>query len=159
MSVKYQLDGHRHCFSLICRARATEAPWEAVFVACNQQPADLDLLRDAILGMEKLPPSVVFTKTHFYHIDMPNGRPSPSTFRTANIKVAFGLKLGVRGILAYNIASRHLNLESALTVDVAFSFKYWAIEFVEGMKYVEKRALEVSPLVCGLIERILTKGS
>lgn len=29
MSIKYQLDGHRHWFSDICQANAAEEPWEA----------------------------------------------------------------------------------------------------------------------------------
>jgi hypothetical protein len=137
MSVKYQLDGHRHCFSLICRARASDDPWEAVFLACNQHPCDLDLLRDAILCMEEQTTDLLFKPAYFLTIATSHGRPCQSNFRTANIRIAFGLRLGVRGVLGYNTAARAMKFESTTATDAVLSYNQWAHEFVKGMKWVE----------------------
>lgn len=109
----------------------------SVFVACNQHHFDLTLLREAILDMEGKPPSMILNPAYFSEINLSNGCPFQYNLRTTNMRIAFGLKLGVRGVLSYNTAARASKLESMAASYAGFSYSAWAHEFVGGMKQVD----------------------
>lgn len=101
---KYQVDGYRPWSSLICRAHATEEPWEALFLACNQTPADYDMIRTAIgQGFAKLDRTIRCSELHFKTmLTALDGTRCSSTMRASNMHFASGMRLGLRGLLAYN---------------------------------------------------------
>lgn len=128
-------------------------PWAAVFVACNQFPADLDLLRTAILFMKGQPKPAIYPRAYFEKRDYKDRRVLPSTFRTASVTIKLGLKLGSRGVLAYSAAAAACGFEQKTSSRTPLCFIYWADEFVRGMEAVEKEMVEVSPFQAPSVHR------
>jgi hypothetical protein len=101
---KYQIDGLRHWFAQICCIHAAEEPWGALFLACNQSPMETSIIKTAISqGFEGQGASGLCVNAHFKTIK-PNddGTVSWATINSSNITFLFGIRLGHRGVLAYN---------------------------------------------------------
>lgn len=100
---KYQMDLLRPWFAQMCCAHATEEPWEALFLACNQSPMETHIIKTAITeGFEKHDAGELYNESYFKTFrTTTDGVHCWSTIRASNTTFLFGLKLGIRGFLAY----------------------------------------------------------
>lgn len=104
---KYQLEGHRLWFLQICRQHIAEEPWEALFLACNQSPIDIEIIGATISeGILKATASKVCDARYFEvteeTIQYRNFKKSKGkVLDSSNVTVLLGLKLGHAGLIAY----------------------------------------------------------
>lgn len=148
---KYQLEGHRPWFSELCRANADEQPWEALFLACNQGHADATIIRAAIAeGFFRGPTSVVCNKAYFECTSTRFNEGTSTrlnedaaasgmittkhrTLDSSNITIALGLKLGFKGLLAYN-----LTFASLAAAGYGADWLRLAERFIAAIRKIEK---------------------
>lgn len=140
---KYQLEGHGPWFSELCRPHADEQPWEALFLACNQVLADATIIRAAISeGFFRAPTSVVCNKayfkctsTRFNDEDEGSGMVTTKhrTLDSSNITIALGMKLGFKGLLAYN-----LTFASLAAAGYGADWVRLAERFITNIRQIEK---------------------
>lgn len=151
MADKYQLDTHRPWFSIICRNNATQQPWEAIFLACNQSPMDTDLIHTAIAdGFSQRSFEEICSTSYFAEIKKESsGTNCWSTLRTSNTTFAFGVKLGLFGLMAYNFTFR--TIEHAPDTSPygkgtgECRWQPWADKFVENVRAIEAKRSSSSP--------------
>lgn len=132
---KYQLDGHRPWFSKMCRIRPSSDAWYPLLLACHQSPIDTDIIHTAISFWFPLHPlEAICNPDCFTKMEQTSdGSNSWSTLRPANISATFGLKLGLRGLLAYNFTFAGIcQLRESKIV-----WSYWAKKFFSSVNAVE----------------------
>ncbi|KAJ9113915.1 hypothetical protein QFC19_000109 [Naganishia cerealis] len=101
MMDKYQLDGHQPWFSELCGRWVKEAPLEALFIACNRPSIDTTLARYAIEdGMSQKSPAELFDTRYFRYYWEITAR---WMMAPPNTTLQFGLDLGFKGLLTYNL--------------------------------------------------------
>lgn len=105
LAMKYQLDGHLPWFSWTCRKNASQYPWEGIILATNQSSMDTDLIRTAITdGFKEQGFDGLYNPAYFASIRTGiGGGKCWTTFQTCNTTIAFGIKLGLSGLMAYNL--------------------------------------------------------
>lgn len=136
----YKLNAYYPWFSQMCRSRATEQPWEAIFLACHQLPFDGDLITIAMAkGFEKQS----FCNTFYYSARFVTmaGVDSCASLDVVNIKPDLGLRLGLRGLLAYHSTFSPMPPHIGAA---PISWIYWADSFVRNMYAIEARYKLVS---------------
>lgn len=133
----YKLHAFNPWFSQICQDRAAEEPWEAIFLACNQAPFDKDLIMTAMIQGFKEQPFSTICKTIYYKETnaTEEGGECWSTLLASNIKPRLGIKLGLRGALAYQST---FNEVSSLAGSKTISWHNWADKFVRNMSDIEE---------------------
>ncbi|KAJ9101022.1 hypothetical protein QFC20_005306 [Naganishia adeliensis] len=142
---KYQLDIHQAWFSEMCSRRVIEKPLEALFLACNQPYIDTTLARAAICdGMANSSPAKLFDKSYFVHetsqysgypMDSPSNPFKLDLLNTRNTTIKFGIKLGFKGLLAYNAT---FTTVSSSTPTTSATWYDLAAKFVTNVRQVER---------------------
>lgn len=145
---KYQLDAHRPWFSQICRNHASQEPWEAIFLSTNHSPMDQLLVRSAITdGFKKHGIDGLFNPAYFKEIKYdPAGNKCWSTFRASNTTIAFGTRLGLSGLMAYNLTFGTIKNPSGMAQHgtnrkCINKWHLWADEFVQNIRDIESQRL------------------
>jgi hypothetical protein len=138
----YKLHNYRPWFSAICRTRAWQDPWDAIFIACNESPFDEDLLMHAMTkGFEKQPFSTICNPIYYEEIMTSNtGRECWKTLVASNIKPLLGLRLGVRGLMAYHTTFMAIWIKDTEKI----SWHDFAVTFVQRMREIEAAHKSVS---------------
>jgi hypothetical protein len=132
----YKLYAYHPWFSQICRAHVREEPWEAIFLACNQSPFDKDLIMAAMVEGFRHQPFSLICKPSYYKKTNITGADSEcwSALTATNIKPLFGMKLGLRGVMAYHSTFEAI---SPLPGYKTFPWYSWADKFVRSMSDME----------------------
>jgi hypothetical protein len=131
----YKLNAYYPWVSQMCKVRATEQPWEVIFLACNQLPFDRDLITVAMVKE--------FEKQSFCGVGYYNSRfmtrtgvDSCATLDVVNIKSKLGLRLGLRGLLAYHSTFSPIPPHSGAA---PIYWNYWPDCFVRNLNTIEAR--------------------
>lgn len=163
---KYQLDSSRPWFSQICRAHATEEPWEALFLGCNVFPMDKDLIRTAISeGFEEQRKETLLNRLYFTKRKYTEkGWLCWRTLEPSNVSVELGLKLGYHGLLAYNLTFGGIrNPDSTGPSDSSFpTYTSWGDDFVRHLGAIERayKIKYVKVASCRVVhDKVLTNRS
>lgn len=138
MSNKYQVDSQRPWFSRICAQCAPQKTWEALFLACNASPMEMDIIRSAIEGFDENYMDDPCDPTYFKEMRYDAEGPKCwSTIRIDNITTEFGLKLGHLGLLAYGHTFASIETTDPATCTEEESWPDYACRFVNHAKGVE----------------------
>jgi hypothetical protein len=139
----YKLNNYHPWFSQICQQCADEEPWEAIFLACNQTPFDKDLFMTAMVkGFKHKPFDTVCNPIYFEEIsETASGRGCWKTMTASNIKPLLGLRLGLRGLLAYQ---KTFSLVWPLEDTDKMHWHKWATQFAQRMQVIEAEQQAVS---------------
>lgn len=138
MMDKYQLDGHQPWFSDMCGRYVNEEPIEGLFLACNRPCIDTTLARYAITdGIPKKTAAQLYNKRYFLSgcwSDSTSGSSSTPypVLAPTNMKAKFGLRLGFKGLLAYNLTFAKLK-----TTPIP-DWHNLAIKFVANARLIEQ---------------------
>lgn len=133
MMDKYQRDGHQHWFSDMCGRYIKEQPLEALFLACNRPIVDTTLVRYAIAdGLSTKNGADVYQERYFLLKTFTNTSSALNrVLAPSNMRAKFGLALGFKGLLAYNLT--FAKLESLSQPD----WQALAIQFVENARHID----------------------
>lgn len=145
MMDKYQLDGHQPWFSHMCGRWVKEDPLAALFLACNRPCIDTTPARYAIEdGMSAKPCAELYDKRYF-RSDWENIT-ARWILAPPNMTLEFGLRLGFKGLLAYNLTFadiRDYNPERSVAAKMedksAPKWRELALRFVENARQIDQR--------------------
>lgn len=137
LAEKFHLDGHLPWFSKICCMWAIKKPWEALFFACNLPMAEVDIIRAAIAeGIPTLSEKDILDSGFFLQASGPSGAMwnKESLLDPMNLSMSFGIRMGHRGLLAYNLTFSGLATKTANWGQLAKDF----IRNIQAMEAVLK---------------------
>lgn len=139
----YKLNNHRLWFSRLCRMHAIKEPWEAIFFACNQTLFDKDLFMRAMGKGFKNKSFSAICRPDYYQktLKTKTGGDCWTTLKADNIKPLLGLRLGLRGLLAYH--STFMVVWPLKDTEKICWYK-WAVTFAQRMSAIEAEHKAVS---------------
>lgn len=142
MMDKYGLDGHQPWFSGMCGRYVKDDPLEALFLACKRPCIDTMLARYAIAdGFPSKTGNELYREKYFLQGSPTDNRgavfPNHKLLAPRNMKAKFGLRLGFKGLLAYNL--------TFATLDNNPDWKALSLQFVENALSIEEEIYNPSP--------------
>jgi hypothetical protein len=139
----YKLNNHQLWFSRLCLMHAVKEPWEAIFFACNQSPFDKDLFMRAMSkGFRNKSFSAICRPDYYQEtLRTKTGGACWTTLKADNIKPLLGLRLGLRGLLAYH--STFMVVWPLKDTEKICWYK-WAVTFAQRMSAIEAEHKAVS---------------